>query len=74
MTMTVGELIVHLQRFDPAMKVMALWDTVPGFVVHRVELFQGRVLLDCGDGPSGDWDVVKGQANDPPAWADERIR
>ena len=56
--MTVAELIARLQTFPPEMEVKALWDCTPYFDVHRIELFQGTALLDCGTS-DGDWDVIE---------------
>jgi len=55
--MTIRELMQRLSEFPPDMEVVALWDTIPDFTIHRVELHQGRAVIDCGEN-DGDWDVV----------------
>lgn len=53
--MTVGTLIARLRELPEDMEIKALWDTIPGFDVHRVEVLNGVAIIDCGD---GDWGTI----------------
>lgn len=57
MLKTVAELIAELSKFPPDAEVKALWDCMPDFDIHRVEVLNGVVIIDCGDG-DGDWEDI----------------
>jgi hypothetical protein len=44
-----------LEALPPDAPIKALWDCIPSFDVHRVEMLDGVAVIDCGNAPDGDW-------------------
>lgn len=55
--LTVQALIDRLRDLPPDLPVRCLWDDVRNWEIHRVDVFDDTVIIDCGAG-DGDWDYM----------------